>query len=153
MSSLHTFILTTLRRSAPTEERSLLTFSKSACVSLRHHLSCLEVIAQQSNQSRKKLKRKQNLKQYKKLENAGKTRETVWSSACHPCWISDQPIKQRSHWMLRSIKSFANAWFWFCLAWILSTGFASVWAGFDAGSRSRRTACSWLCWMACSGFW
>ena len=52
MSFLHPTYLFR-RRSASTEERPLLTFSKPACVSLRHHLSCLKAIAQQSNQSRK----------------------------------------------------------------------------------------------------
>ena len=57
----------------------------------------------------------------------------------------NQCSKHRPHWMLRSTKSFANAWFCFCLAWILSTGFASVWTGFDAADwyAEMDTHCRW----------
>ena len=36
-----------------------------------------------------------------------------------------------------------SAWFCFCLAWVLSTDFASIWAGFDAADCAEWLAANW----------
>ena len=108
MSFLHPTYLFR-RRSALIEERPLLTFSKSACVSFHHHLSCLEAIAQQSNQSRKSWNGNKSWSNTRSLgmlrrraKQYGQARAIPAESPVNQCW------KHRPHWMLRSIKSFAK---------------------------------------------
>ena len=98
-------------------------------LSLRFNSSSFQLF---TNYRAAKQSKQKNLNQYKRFENIEKTRETIWSSACHFCWIPGQLIfktsislntpfnKKLCQISLDLASNDLNSldWFCFCLNWI-----------------------------------